>query len=231
MKNIFRLVAVALVASSMLFVACSKDEDDEETLATVEWTFGGKTYEATMTDGSFDYEYVDIYTSASKNIDMTNEKTLLPVMAMTIPADKGKFDFDDDIEINLEYTHNQFFQEFEWVSNFGNHYDWYTDDPLPLEEGETISIEDTVHIGKPIFQYYASAFDGKVSTYDATAGTISLTANATMKKWEEAYMRESDGTFSVNEVPTTNMTITVRDLSLYQKQPGKGVKETRKRGR
>lgn len=78
MKNIFKLMGVALLASSMLFVSCNKDEEEnndnnQQTSAKVTVVFGGTTWTSndalgcTIADG---VATVDLYQTGAEESTM-----------------------------------------------------------------------------------------------------------------------------------------------------------------
>ncbi|MBO7101120.1 MAG: hypothetical protein J6V98_03770 [Bacteroidales bacterium] len=185
MKNIFKLMGLALIAGSMMFVACNKDENDDnntnnnqEPASVITVQFGDNTWTPAQVEGEIyaDEDYLDIALYADTN-DVTKPMCSgeLGLTVMTY----------DDTVCSFGYAMNQ--SDFVSYGQY-TYYGWVTNTAYDGSQNvtaidlnkKTISATGTYQLMS--FEDYLAYYQGQMAASDVRTAMLNLTfENA---KWE-----------------------------------------------
>lgn len=167
MKNIFKLMGLALIAGSMMFVACNKDDEGnggngnntpEPVKNEVKVTFGSNSWTAQYSKCVVSAQQQAIVLAACEGTASTSYPQIQFYMEWDGAPAAGTFTGEPSVDLTAG------------EANAGNPYLWYfTDDQNIINFG-----------GNPAGNWWANPVEMNITTLDLDALTISATATATM---------------------------------------------------
>lgn len=193
MKNIFKVMGVALLACSMIMVSCKKDEneDNNNTIADgINVTFDGQSWTAAAVQGSYNanYNMIDIFggKTSTQEFPIFDECIEASATAGTYNSTASE---NDGQAAKLDGIHN-------WVEYY-----------------ETTSLTD----GQNSYgDWWAKQATTEITSVDLTALTISAKMNGTMFSAWEAYT-EAGGGVGMDGASTAPYSVTCGNISLSAK--------------
>ena len=185
MKNIFKLMGVALMACSMTMVSCNKDENndgnDGNTIADgIKVTFDGNTWDGTVNQSKYyaSYDVVEFTTNTGANYPAFDEAIYTSQVGAVTESNEGSFTQDN--------THGwvEYYEQATLQDNNGNYYgDWWAAEATTdIKAIDLTTLKVTAQMNGTMFSAYEAYVDGAGfadatrAPYSATFGNIALTA-------------------------------------------------------
>jgi len=199
MKNIFKLMGVALIAGSMLFVACGKDDnnDDNNNNNNNNNNQPTSSYKISLAGNTWEPGVVRVYDNTADNY--------ITIKAMYDEADAAKVDaFATEYATYIQYGYADegMGAEKPYVRGFlesvVGEYDYAStqDRMIFYDPTHTYTLADTIILGTDTIEpgdYYrynaiSSSFTEKITAVDLNALTMSATWSENVFDFEQAYV-------------------------------------------
>lgn len=202
MTKYFKLLGIALLATSLAFVSCGDDGDDttdpgtgtnpptEEVTPGIKVTFGAASWDAVATSGLY-------YTEQAVAVDAYSDATgqEFPMFMSAIMA-TAPGTYTDAVTEELGYANGviawlEYWEATYWILSGSNYGDWWTK-------------EATIN----------------VTELDLTAMTVSMNVNATMFLFEDIVVMNEDGRSAsidptlLSGATTESMTVAATKIAL-----------------